>query len=139
MPRNFPYTDGLRMLHPRLQARFGDENVDLALGVLEELIEVEELPPFAPSVFQRWKHEHLRRKASPCKRLCSPFLSNSPAGRLHKPPCPPYNYHTSASRTYQGTYPIQGRGSAQKVGRATDKPKWYTILRILQLEDCSST
>ncbi|KAG4032920.1 hypothetical protein MFRU_006g03780 [Monilinia fructicola] len=65
VPRNFPYTDGLRILHPRLQARFGDENVDLALGVLEELIEVEELPPFAPSVFQRWKHEHLRRKASP--------------------------------------------------------------------------
>ncbi|RAL67179.1 hypothetical protein DID88_007957 [Monilinia fructigena] len=62
VPRNFPYTDGLRILHPRLQARFGDENVDLALGVLEELIEVEELPPFAPSVFQRWKHEHLRRK-----------------------------------------------------------------------------
>ncbi|ESZ94705.1 hypothetical protein SBOR_4899 [Sclerotinia borealis F-4128] len=59
MPRNFPYKDGLRILHPRLQERFGDENVDLAMGVLEELIEVEEQPPFPPSVFQRWKHEHL--------------------------------------------------------------------------------
>ncbi|KAF5870397.1 uncharacterized protein Bfra_009783 [Botrytis fragariae] len=62
VPRNFPYKDGLRILHPRLQERFGDENVDLALGVLEELIEVEEPPPFPASVFQRWKHEHLRRK-----------------------------------------------------------------------------
>ncbi|KAB8294125.1 hypothetical protein EYC80_009573 [Monilinia laxa] len=114
VPRNFPYTDGLRILHPRLQARFGDENVDLALGVLEELIEVEELPPFAPSVFQRWKHEHLRRKASSCKRSCSPSLSNSSAGRLHKPPCPPYNHHTSASRAHQSTYSIQGRGRARK-------------------------
>ncbi|KAF7950396.1 hypothetical protein EAE96_007682 [Botrytis aclada] len=59
VPRNFPYKDGLRILHPRLQERFGDENVDLALGVLEELIEVEEPPPFPASVFQRWKHEHL--------------------------------------------------------------------------------
>ncbi|PQE21750.1 DDHD domain protein [Rutstroemia sp. NJR-2017a BBW] len=33
-----------------------------ALGVLEELIEVEELPPFPPSIFQRWKYEHLRRR-----------------------------------------------------------------------------
>ncbi|KAF7919722.1 uncharacterized protein EAE97_011640 [Botrytis byssoidea] len=64
VPRNFPYKDGLRILHPRLQERFGDENVDLALGVLEELIEVEEPPPFPASVFQRWKHEHLRRKAN---------------------------------------------------------------------------
>ncbi|TGO32905.1 hypothetical protein BHYA_0280g00100 [Botrytis hyacinthi] len=60
VPRNFPYKDGLRILHPRLQERFGDENVDLALGVLEELIEIEEPPPFPASVFQRWKHEHLR-------------------------------------------------------------------------------
>ncbi|TEY58815.1 hypothetical protein BOTCAL_0199g00040 [Botryotinia calthae] len=64
VPRNFPYKDGLRILHPRLQERFGDENVDLALGVLEELIEVEEPPPFPASVFQRWKHDHLRRKAT---------------------------------------------------------------------------
>ncbi|KAF7891109.1 uncharacterized protein EAF02_001434 [Botrytis sinoallii] len=64
VPRNFPYKDGLRILHPRLQERFGDENVDLALGVLEELIEIEEPPPFPASVFQRWKHEHLRRKAN---------------------------------------------------------------------------
>ncbi|PQE15295.1 DDHD domain protein [Rutstroemia sp. NJR-2017a BVV2] len=62
VPRNLPYKDGLRILHPRLQERFGDENVDLALGVLEELIEVEELPPFPPCIFQRWKYEHLRRR-----------------------------------------------------------------------------
>ncbi|KAI9650880.1 hypothetical protein NHQ30_000915 [Ciborinia camelliae] len=62
VPRNFPYKDGLRILHPRLQERFGDENVDLALGVLEELIEIQEPPPFPGAIFQRWKRDHLRRK-----------------------------------------------------------------------------
>lgn len=64
VPRNLPFKDGVRILHPRLQERFGDENVDLALGVLEELIEVEEPPPFPASIYQRWKHDYLRRKAS---------------------------------------------------------------------------
>jgi hypothetical protein len=36
IPRNFKYKDGLKLLHPLLQEAFGDENMDLAIGVLEE-------------------------------------------------------------------------------------------------------
>ena len=59
VPRNFEYSDGLSIIHPELQMRFGDENLDLSCGVLEELIEIDSAPPFAPCVYQRWKHSHL--------------------------------------------------------------------------------
>lgn len=62
VPRNFNYADGLRIIHPMLQDAFGDENLDLALGVLEELIEVEAPPPFPEAVYQRWKYSHLKRR-----------------------------------------------------------------------------
>ncbi|TAQ85553.1 hypothetical protein B7494_g6108 [Chlorociboria aeruginascens] len=61
VPRNMSYVDGLRTIHPQLQERFGDENIDLACGVLEELIEIESPPPFPECVFQRWKFQHLHR------------------------------------------------------------------------------
>lgn len=64
IPRNFNYGDGLRLLHPLLQSQSGDENMDLALGVLEEYIEVEDTTPFPHSMFQRWKFDHLRRCVS---------------------------------------------------------------------------
>ncbi|EDN93714.1 hypothetical protein SS1G_09581 [Sclerotinia sclerotiorum 1980 UF-70] len=95
MPRNFPYKDGLRILHPRLQERFGDENVDLALGVLEELIEVEEQPPFPASVFQRWKHEHLRRKTSPPGSAIEP---TGPIGTSSKYSTPTRSFMSNAKK-----------------------------------------
>lgn len=64
MPRNYEYEDGLRLIHAELETAFGDENGDLAFGVLEELIEVEGVPPFPESLFQRWKHQHRHRKVS---------------------------------------------------------------------------
>ncbi|PSS22144.1 hypothetical protein M430DRAFT_17704 [Amorphotheca resinae ATCC 22711] len=36
VPRDLNYKDGLMVIHPLLQERFGDENMDLAIGVLEE-------------------------------------------------------------------------------------------------------
>lgn len=49
-----------------LQLGFGDENLDLAIGVLEELIEVEAPTPFPAAVYQRWKHDHLLRQVRIC-------------------------------------------------------------------------
>lgn len=63
-PRNYSYEDGLRIIHPILEESFGDENLDLSIGVLEELIEVEAPPPFSEAVFQHWKYYHLRRRVS---------------------------------------------------------------------------
>jgi hypothetical protein len=40
----------MRLIHGQLQLAFRDENMDLALGVLEELIELEAPPPF-PTVY----------------------------------------------------------------------------------------
>ncbi len=62
VPRNLNYEDGLKILHPKLQEAFGDENMDLACGVLEELIEVEAPTPFPEAVYQRWKYHHLKRR-----------------------------------------------------------------------------
>ena len=64
VPRNFTYEDGIRMLHPMLIERFGDENLDLAVGVLEEMIEIEVPPPFPESVYQRWKFHHMQSMVS---------------------------------------------------------------------------
>ncbi|RDW85725.1 hypothetical protein BP5796_04050 [Coleophoma crateriformis] len=61
VPRNYNYEDGLRIIHPQLQERFGDENVDLACGVLHELIEVDVYNPFPGSSYQRWKYTHRHR------------------------------------------------------------------------------
>lgn len=56
------YGDGLEVLHPMMERAFGDENMDLALGVLEELIEVEAPGPFPEAIYQRWKFAHLSRR-----------------------------------------------------------------------------
>lgn len=64
VPRNYAYSDGLRIIYPELQQYFGDENMDLALGVLQELIECEAPTPFPECVFQRWKYMHLSRRVS---------------------------------------------------------------------------
>ena len=34
LPRNYNYSDGMRLLGPLLQYAFGDENGDVALGVV---------------------------------------------------------------------------------------------------------
>lgn len=36
VPRNYNYGDGLKIIYPKLQERFGDENLDLSIGVLHE-------------------------------------------------------------------------------------------------------
>jgi len=64
IPRNLNYADGLRILHPELQLFFGDENIDLAFGILEELIECDFPFPFPDSAYQRWKHGHSLRMVS---------------------------------------------------------------------------
>jgi hypothetical protein len=64
IPRNYNYSDGLRHLYPLLQYAFGDENLDLAIGVVWEFIEVEDLPPYPEALFQKWKYKHLHRYVS---------------------------------------------------------------------------
>ena len=91
IPRNYNYGDGLRIIYPKLQERFGDKNVDMAVGVLYELIEVESPPPFPEAVYQRWKYEHMHRHVSsstprtictaPSPVALAPFSNHSPQTR----------------------------------------------------------
>ncbi|KAF8852095.1 hypothetical protein BDZ45DRAFT_126304 [Acephala macrosclerotiorum] len=61
VPRNYNYQDGLRFIHKELEIAFGDENGHLAIGVLEELILLDGLPPWPEAIFQRWKHAYRHR------------------------------------------------------------------------------
>ena len=64
IPRNYNYGDGLKTIYPPLQGRFGDKNLNLAVGVLHELIEVKALSSFPEAVYQRWKFRQLHRHVS---------------------------------------------------------------------------
>ena len=61
IPRNYEYEDGMKIMFPELIMAFGDENLNLAMGVLDELIEMNGIPPFPESIYQRWKHQYLHR------------------------------------------------------------------------------
>ncbi|OTA88102.1 hypothetical protein M434DRAFT_54670, partial [Hypoxylon sp. CO27-5] len=64
IPRNYQYKDGIQQIFLILREHLGDENLDLAGGVLYELIEVDcEYTDDPGAAFQRWKHDHLRRYA----------------------------------------------------------------------------
>ncbi|KAI1095161.1 hypothetical protein F5B19DRAFT_489707 [Rostrohypoxylon terebratum] len=64
IPRNYQYKDGVQQIFLILREHLGDENLDLAGGVLYELIEVDcEHTDDPGAAFQRWKHDHLRRYA----------------------------------------------------------------------------
>lgn len=64
IPRNYQYKDGIQQVFLVLREHLGDENLDLAGGVLYELIEVDcEHTDDPGAAFQRWKHDHLRRYA----------------------------------------------------------------------------
>ncbi|KAI0843730.1 hypothetical protein F5Y06DRAFT_291651 [Hypoxylon sp. FL0890] len=64
IPRNYQYKDGIQQIFLILREHLGDENLDLAGGVLYELIEVDcEHTDDPGAAFQRWKHDHLRRYA----------------------------------------------------------------------------
>lgn len=65
VPRQFNYVEGLKRVYPILREFLGDENLDLATGVLYEMIEI----PISygweeGGVFQRWKFDHMRRSVS---------------------------------------------------------------------------
>lgn len=48
-----------------LREHLGDENLDLAGGVLYELIEIDcQYSDDSGAEFQRWKHDHLNRHVS---------------------------------------------------------------------------
>ncbi|KAI1412432.1 hypothetical protein F5Y13DRAFT_200078 [Hypoxylon sp. FL1857] len=64
IPRNYQYKDGIQQIFLILREHLGDENLDLAGGVLYELIEVDcEHTDDPGAAFQRWKCDHLRRYA----------------------------------------------------------------------------
>ncbi|KAI8958427.1 hypothetical protein F5Y11DRAFT_360048 [Daldinia sp. FL1419] len=64
IPRNYQYKDGIPQIFLVLREHLGDENLDLAGGVLYELIEVDcEHTDDPGAAFQRWKYDHLRRYA----------------------------------------------------------------------------
>ncbi|KAI1451410.1 hypothetical protein F4805DRAFT_473805 [Annulohypoxylon moriforme] len=64
IPRNYQYKDGIQQIFLVLREHLGDENLDLAGGVLYELIEVDcEYTDDPGASFQRWKHDHMRRYA----------------------------------------------------------------------------
>ncbi|KAI0192703.1 hypothetical protein EV127DRAFT_336648, partial [Xylaria flabelliformis] len=62
IPRNFQYKDGIQQIFLILREHLGDENLDLAGGVLYELIEVDcEHTDDPGAAFQRWRHDHMNR------------------------------------------------------------------------------
>ncbi|KAI1815056.1 hypothetical protein GGS20DRAFT_584868 [Poronia punctata] len=64
IPRNFQYRDGIPQVFLILREHLGDENLDLAGGVLYELIEVDcEYTDDPGAAFQRWRHDHMHRYA----------------------------------------------------------------------------
>ncbi|KAI0456089.1 hypothetical protein F5B21DRAFT_523064 [Xylaria acuta] len=64
VPRNFQYKDGIQQIFLILREHLGDENLDLAGGVLYELIEVDcEHTDDPGAAFQRWRHDHMCRYA----------------------------------------------------------------------------
>ncbi|KAI0537019.1 hypothetical protein GGR58DRAFT_514089 [Xylaria digitata] len=64
IPRNFQYKDGIQQIFLILREHLGDENLDLAGGVLYELIELDcEHTDDPGAAFQRWRHDHMCRHA----------------------------------------------------------------------------
>ncbi|KAI0202552.1 hypothetical protein F4808DRAFT_458720 [Astrocystis sublimbata] len=64
VPRNFQYKDGIQQIFLILREHLGDENLDLAGGVLYELIEIDcEHTDDPGAAFQRWRHDHMYRYA----------------------------------------------------------------------------
>ncbi|KAI0402967.1 hypothetical protein F4802DRAFT_599481 [Xylaria palmicola] len=64
VPRNYQYKDGIQQIFLILREHLGDENMDLAGGVLYELIEVDcEHTDDPGAAFQRWRHDHMYRYA----------------------------------------------------------------------------
>ncbi|KAI0015079.1 hypothetical protein F4780DRAFT_773790 [Xylariomycetidae sp. FL0641] len=62
IPRNYQYKDGIQQIFLILRDHVGDENLDLAGGVLYELIEIDCGHTDDPgAAFQRWRHDHMRR------------------------------------------------------------------------------
>ncbi|KAF6840511.1 hypothetical protein CPLU01_01197 [Colletotrichum plurivorum] len=65
IPRNYQYRDGVQLVFLVLRDHLGDENLDLAGGVLYELIEIDCHYSDDPGAeFQRWKYDHLNRHVS---------------------------------------------------------------------------
>ncbi|EXF84898.1 hypothetical protein CFIO01_11630 [Colletotrichum fioriniae PJ7] len=65
IPRNYQYRDGVQLVFLVLREHLGDENLDLAGGVLYELIEIDcQYSDDQGAEFQRWKHDHLNRHVS---------------------------------------------------------------------------
>ncbi|KAK2055351.1 hypothetical protein LY76DRAFT_192500 [Colletotrichum caudatum] len=65
IPRNYQYRDGIQLVFLVLREHLGDENLDLAGGVLYELIEIDcDYSDDPGAEFQRWKHDHLNRHVS---------------------------------------------------------------------------
>ncbi|KAK6081326.1 hypothetical protein SCUP515_03014 [Seiridium cupressi] len=66
IPRNYQYKDGVQQVFLVLRDHLGDENLDLAGGVLYELIEMDCEHTHDPgAAFQRWRHDHMSRHVSP--------------------------------------------------------------------------
>ncbi|KAI3317597.1 hypothetical protein HD806DRAFT_526954 [Xylariaceae sp. AK1471] len=64
VPRNFQYKDGIQQIFLILREHLGDENLDLAGGVLYEFIEIDcEHTDDPGAAFQRWRHDHMYRYA----------------------------------------------------------------------------
>ncbi|RMJ11371.1 hypothetical protein CDV36_008969 [Fusarium kuroshium] len=64
IPRNYRYSDGIRLVFLVLRDHMGDEHLGLAAGVLYEMIEVDCHHSDDPgAAFQRWRHDHMNRHA----------------------------------------------------------------------------
>ncbi|ORY64214.1 uncharacterized protein BCR38DRAFT_343638, partial [Pseudomassariella vexata] len=62
IPRNYQYKDGVQQIFLILREHLGDENLDLAGGVLYEMIEIDcEHTDDPGAAFQRWRHDHMSR------------------------------------------------------------------------------
>ncbi|KAH8677515.1 hypothetical protein BX600DRAFT_430860 [Xylariales sp. PMI_506] len=62
IPRNYQYKDGVQQIFLVLRDHLGDETLDLAGGVLYELIEIDcEHTDDSGAAFQRWRRDHMTR------------------------------------------------------------------------------
>lgn len=71
IPRNYQYADGVHEVYQILRTHLGDENLDLSIGVLHELIEVDTTFTWEEgAAFKRWQFDHSLRTVSHIPSSC---------------------------------------------------------------------
>ncbi|KAM0814997.1 hypothetical protein AB5N19_00790 [Seiridium cardinale] len=124
IPRNYQYKDGVQQVFLVLRDHLGDETLDLAGGVLYELIEMDCEHTHDPgAAFQRWRHDHMSRHSDlelphvPHMTTITPSIV--PTERLAR-------WRAKHSERYpfalSDSKPLEGRSSAERSCIRNRKP-----------------